>query len=193
MTPYPLSWPLGVPRRPSYSRGASAFTSKPTPSKASAEILTELKRWSVSADKVVISTNATLSSNSPTDPGAAVYFVRKDKSFSICCDRWQRLGCNLHAIAVVLEDLRRAERHGVLSADQMLSPFLALPAVGQAVQRRWHEILGVSENCAASELKPAYQLLAKIFHPDVLGGEVKDEWHAITQAYETAKQLKGVA
>lgn len=192
MNPYPLTWPAATKRRAEQSRGASQFRSKPTPAHAAAEVLAELKRWDVKETDIVISSDCTMTQASPRDPGVAVYFARKGKQFVITCDRWNRVGCNLHAVALVLEGMRQMERHGVMTGEQMLSPWLALPETGTVKVRRWFDVLGVGENCAPEEVKPAYFKMCKLHHPNANGGEVTQAWYEVEQAYTTAKQLKGL-
>ncbi|MEM6289071.1 MAG: hypothetical protein AAF845_18180 [Bacteroidota bacterium] len=105
MTPdaFPLSWPLGRPRtkRPKRSQFKSSMAD------ARDGLFDELRR--LGARDVVVSTNietyerggrrVPYANQTVGDPGAAVYFTKKGNQFAFACDRWDRVGDNLHAIA----------------------------------------------------------------------------------------------
>ena len=53
--------------------------------------------------------------------------------------------------------------------------------------QNYYSILGIEKNATITDVKRAYRLLAKKFHPDVMGENVQDyeKFNLIKQAYET--------
>jgi hypothetical protein len=71
-------------------------------------------------------------------------------------------------------------------------------ATAAAAERGWHEILGVSEEASADQIREAYKQLVSKYHPDKvdnLGQELKDlaehKTQAITAAYREAMRSRG--
>jgi hypothetical protein len=135
--PFPLDWPLGAGRQRHPFR--SKFDER-TVAAACAELKAELRLFE--ARHVVISTNIDVTSTGlprssagePKDRGVAVYFTRKssvtgrDVAFCIALDQYDRVACNIHAIAAVIESYRRIDRHGGgRLLEQATAGFLALP------------------------------------------------------------------
>ena len=52
-------------------------------------------------------------------------------------------------------------------------------------QKNYYEILGVSSDVSADELKSAYRKLARKYHPDIAGEDGVEKFKEITEAYET--------
>jgi hypothetical protein len=174
---YPLQWPTGRPR-----------TKHPEPSrfqvdsldKARRNLHLELRR--LGAEHVVISTNRPTrndgefraGSKEPDDAGVAVYFTLHGRPLCFACDRWQWMLDNLHAIALTIAALRGIDRWGVGEAlDRAFAGFQALPA--PAVQRAWHQVLGVSPEAGADAIRAARTRLAQRYHPDKGGPEASHE------------------
>jgi hypothetical protein len=136
----------------------------------------ELSR--LNATYVVVSTNIPLKANGEPysdpgrmpDPGAAVYFRLKDKSYCLPCDRWLGVEENLYAIAKHIEAMRGMERWGVGSIEQTFAGFRELPSFAGEGED-WRTVLGLGNNATPEQVKQAHRLAAIAFHPDK-GGSV---------------------
>lgn len=177
---YPLDWPKDKPRNKRRSR--SQF--KVNFAKARDDLIAELDK--MRAVRITISSNVPLrqdglpraSFREPDDPGVAVYFTVKRKSYVLSCDRWDKVKDNLRAIGQHIAALRGIERWGVTTVEEMFSPFLLPEKLG------WWSVLGIDENASKDEIKKAYRRLSLEFHPDS-GGD-RAAWERIREAYEEA-------
>jgi DnaJ domain len=199
---YPLSWPEGWPRTP--FRKASNFL-KPSRfgrreysmEEACRFLQGELDR--LGARNPILSTNVKRrldgqpysGSAQPNDPGAAVYFELKGKPVSLACDKWTRAEDNVHAIAKHIEALRGQQRWGVGSIEQAFRGYQALPAVGESEASNWWQVLGVSVNATEDQVRQAYRLLVKKFHPDA-GGADPERFHRVQRAMEKFEQSQSL-
>lgn len=182
---FPLAWPPGWNRTqyPKHSNFA-----KHSMAKATIFLLGELKR--LGAKHIVISTNVQLrrdglpysNRRSPTDAGVAVYFVLNGQNQCIPCDKWNRVECNLWAIAKCVEALRGLERWG---AKEMVSAsfqgFKALPEV--ASQPKVDYFAGCTTK---EEVTARYRTLVKTYHPD--HGGTNDQFVDLTNQYEIKRK-----
>jgi len=130
-TPYPLEWPLGSARckRPMRSR-----FKRQTVAQALTHLQDELRRFK--ADHVTISTNVAVRRDGlpysglaePEDSGVAVYFTRRGKPYAMALDMYDRVACNMHALAMIIDAYRSIERHGGGALlGQAVAGFAALP------------------------------------------------------------------
>lgn len=169
-TPYPLSWPQGRPRArfrsdAKFNTGGKSLSI----TAATSRLQDELDR--VGAREVMLSSNCErrldggLRSDSPGDPGVALYFKIKGRDTVMACDKWNRVADNIAAIAKHIEALRGQERWGVGSIEQAFMGFQALPAPEQ-----WFEILGVSEHANLTQIEAVYRQKIADAHPDRQGG-----------------------
>ncbi len=172
VTNFPLSWPAMRPRTPYTKRRRALFRkgNKTWLSVADGcgRVLDELRLLGVS--QAVISTNIrpTLSGiprsgeSMPADPGAAVYFTRKDRPYCLACDRWDRVADNLAAIAAEIAANRGRERWGVVTLEEAFEGFAALPEKPQ-----WWQVLGLATpNITPDQLRKWFHELARTNHPD---------------------------
>ena len=116
-------------------------------------------------------------------PAVIVSFLDRDgQRQAYPCDTFAWWQDNLYAIAVVLEDLRRAERYGVQSA-LLRAGFKALPAVTTptiSVERAAETVArysGVGFGAVLADAvvaKAAMRAAAARTHPDVAGGRADD-------------------
>lgn len=178
---YPLQWPNRA-RTPAGRRQRPKFTS---PSFAAARdgLIAELRR--LGAWGVVLSTNVELRQDGwpyagrrqPDDPGVAVYFVRKSRDLCLACDRWVKVEDNLRAITDAIECIRMIERRGTGDmVDAAFTGFAALPPAGPA----WHEVLGLSHQAGADDVRQAVRREMGCRHPD-RGGSA-EAWTELQRA-----------
>lgn len=127
---YPLTWPTGWKRTkyPTASRFKTA-----TLAAATQGLFRELDL--LRATHVVLSTNVELRRDGlpysnrtpPTDPGVSVWFKLKGRDTVLACDSWNRVPCNVRAIAKHIEALRGQARWGVGNLEQAFTGYAALP------------------------------------------------------------------
>ena len=179
---YPLQWPTGWIRTPGYSRKRAAFRTSRTET-GRVGVPEGIRRLEREIERMG-GENATLSSNmrvridgsvranegEPGDPGVALYFAFKGKATVFACDRFDRVGDNIAAIAGHIDALRRVERYGVGSLEQALSGYKALPADTAA---NWRAVFGfgADQRVTLAMLDDAYKTLAKTKHPDLGGSD----------------------
>lgn len=104
----------------------------------------------------------------PTWPGVAVQFDLDGEEIVLACDTYADAAQNLCAIAATIEDLRRAERNGVLTLKQMLGA-QALP---EPCGRSWWLVLQCDPSDPLPKITEQYRKLSKERHPD-LGGSIE--------------------
>lgn len=189
-TAHPLQWPMGRPRTPAGERTRSRFgknwASKPTVAEGSGAVYLELERLGCGDWNVVISTNLNLRLDGrprsgqpePADPGVAVFFRLEGEPYVIACDRWDRVGCNLLAVAKHIEALRGIERWGCGSVREAFAGYKRLPPPPTSSSRRhWRVVLQLDEPgdqpVTVVEVREAYRSLARDVHPDRPDGSLE--------------------
>jgi len=193
-TAYPLSWPAAWKRTPRPQ--SSRFDRSHSMEQGCLEIINQLRGMGVPDYRVVISTNVKLRRDGlplsnqvqPLDTGAAIYFKLHDKDCALACDKWNRVECNLWAIAKHIEALRGQDRWGVGTLDQAFAGYAALPAPGSAAD--WWVVLGVDRAASMDAIKQAYRDQAQAIHPDKPGGN-HDRMADLNSALARAKFEKG--
>lgn len=184
---YPLQWPQGRPRTPSFNRKDGRFhktdwrdnRKKPlTVNDAVARLLNEADR--IGAQGVVISSNLEIRQDGlprsgqrrPDDTGVCVYFHLAGKPRAMPCDTYWNVEDNIAAIAAHIEATRAIERHGVATVSEMFAGFTALPPPpGTKPKRSWREVMGFAESDIVfqSDVEARFRELAKRLHPDAGG------------------------
>jgi DnaJ-domain-containing protein 1 len=102
----------------------------------------------------------------PEDEGVAVYFTYLQQPMCFACDRWNKVGDNIYAIAKTMQALRGIKRWGAGEMfQQAFTAFTAPP-----VPKSPYDILGVRPGATQQEIDAAYRKKAKFFHPDAPGG-----------------------
>lgn len=181
ITASPLCWPAGWPR--ARHRVESRFGSYrsgrwnwPSIEEGKNDILHELDLMGVRERSIIISTDLRLrldgypyaNQPQPKDVGVAVYW--KDKAGNdrvMALDQYQKIGCNLRAIAKSLEALRGIERWGggqIL--DRAFSGFVALPSPEMAGGVDPYELLGITPEDSIEVRREAYRRARAKAHPD---------------------------
>lgn len=134
---------------------------------------------------VVLSSNASLGNERPSDPAVVAYFELRGLPMAIPCDRWAKIEDNIHAIALTVEAMRGMERWGAKHMiTAMFSGFKALPEKGSGIDP-W-KVLGIAPESSEIEITAAFKNKAKVFHPDK-GGSAED-WATLREAHDLALQ-----
>ncbi len=171
-TRYPLAWPTGWQRTPTYSRRRAAFRTRAsalTVSAALSRLTGELRR--LGAGSVIISTNMRLRQDGlpystdrpPEDVGVAVYFVLKGQNRALACDAWQHVADNIASIAAHIDAVRRIDRYKVGTLDQAFAGYA--PRL-QSAPEEWPIVLGVPATATRAAVELAFDRLAMAAHPD---------------------------
>lgn len=184
---YPLNWPVIYPRTPANRREKARFSVSFAVGRDA--LLEEIRL--MGATQLLISSNIQLRRDGlpyanmpePSDPGVAVYFRFKSKDYALSCDRWTKTKDNIRAIGLHIASIRSIERWVVGSIEQAFTGYLCLPP---STSIKWWEVLGVDLRASDEEVKAAYRVLARLYHPD---GEKPDSEKiiAVNAAYEKAK------
>ena len=194
-TAYPLSWPVGQKRTPSYRRNHKPGGDRWTLNRARVALRKSVEM--LGGRDLVISSNVALridgeprsGQRTPAAPGVAVYFVRKGKPLAFACDQHPKPEQNLRAIVQHLEAMRGMDRWGVGSLDQAFTGYQALPE--DSSPEPWWSVLGFSEQPHAGSgfadvLRSAYRAAAQRAHPDKGGSDAR--MAQVNAAYAQAKQ-----
>jgi len=188
---YPLQWPAGQKRtaRRTRSRFRSAAFAH-----SRDDILRQLRL--LGAKLPVISSNVPLridglpyaNMRQPEDPGIAVYFQWKGRTYCMACDKWKTTDENLTAIAKSIDALRGMERWRASDMmERAFDGFAALPAP-DSVQSPW-SVLGIPEGSSPDRIKQAYREGLLRAHPDKGGSH--EACAKLTAAYRTL-EMQGV-
>jgi len=188
MTPtaYPLQWPAGWPRTEPYKRERGAF--RCTLAGALSNLHDQLRL--LGAKGLVLSSNYTLGSSNPADPGVCAYFTHDGVSLAIPCDRWSRIEGNVQAVALTVEAMRGMNRWGAKHMIRaMFSGFKALPAPVNGA-RAWWAVLGCNRQAGKLVIQDLYRALAKERHPDA--GGTTESFQELNEAFREFKKERGL-
>lgn len=198
---FPLSWPEAWPRFKGVRKDARFGKEVQHPNykgrgditmgDAMKRVHYELERLGVDVyNDCVISTNLKINmaglprsdQGEPADPGAAIYWQRKqgtgpDSTMGpmrvMAIDIYSRTRDNVAAVAATLEAMRKIERHGGAQIlDRAFAGFIALPKPSGA---DWWEVLKFNragEVITREAIVARHRELARTRHPDV-GGSVQ--------------------
>lgn len=168
-TPYPLCWPSSL------SRPKATVKSQFRTSLNGAignirdglhKLLSEMGERQV---ELVISSNATLGVDRPSDPGVAVWFRLAGMWTALACARYQTPADNLQAIVHVVEARRTELRHAGI--EMVRATFQGLAALPAPATRHWSEVLGIKGDASPEQINTAFRRLAANHHPDKPGGD----------------------
>lgn len=192
---YPLQWPAGWIREaePITSRFGTngPYGKKPTIMGATEKIIYEMQLFG--GQDLIVSTNLKYKQNGlpyanqkePQDKGVAVYFNYDGGQKVIACDSFNKIGCNLWAIAKTIEAMRGIDRWGC--SQIMAKAFTGFVALPEARKLEWWEILELPDpNVCGLVVKDKFHELAKKYHPDTPGGS-EQKFQEINAAYQTYK------
>lgn len=197
---YPLSWPVGRPRTPSYQRQRAKFGTRKesghgwknlerlTVAEATKRLQEELDR--IGAKGAILSSNLQLRLDGlprsgqpePADPGVAIYFELKGSNIAWGCDRWDRVVDNIAALAKSVEAKRGLTRWGAVTVEQEFRGYQALPPAPDD----WWLILGIPRTATLDQVEAAFRSKALSAHPDK-GGSV-DEMARLNAARDRARK-----
>lgn len=181
-TAYPLTWPEHFPRS-KYRESGKFKTSLPSALK---NVEASLRLFASDSGKklegIVLSSNVTLGSSKPVDPGVAVWFVWDGLGVCIAVDRYSLVESNLQAIHHILEARRVELRHGTLALVRAtFQGFKALPAPPGT---DWWTVLKVPPTSGREAIEAAYRQRRSETHPDK-GGK-PGEFDLVEKAYRRA-------
>lgn len=185
MQEYPLYWPQNWPR----TKNLASSQFKTSLSKALSNVRDELRRFGESSGKnvsnVVISSNVTLGSQNPKDPGVAVYFDWDGISTCIPVDRYQKVEDNLQAIFHCIEAERTKLRHGGINLVRAsFQGYAALPAP----PKDWRGVLKYQGH-NLQEAEKNYKEQARKAHPD--NGGTNEQMAILNAAIDSARKELG--
>lgn len=176
---YPLQWPVGYPRTLPHKRRDSQFTShgqKLTVALALGRLQRQIEmlggRYPVLSSNVELRLDGQPRSGmpEPSDPGVALYFQLRSNGTCMPCDAFRKVADNIGAIAHHIDAVRRIERYGVASVEQMFTGFQSIRGPGP---KPWRETLGIpaEQIVTLAYVRQRKHELAARFHPDVGGTE----------------------
>lgn len=142
---FPLDWPAGWPRTPTYKRQGGNF--KMTRGRAITELADEIRQ--LGGKWMIISTNLPVRLDGlpyadarlvHNDPGVAVYFTLKERNVVFACDRYSHVDANIRAIGLTVAAIRGVERWGTTGMlERAFTGFAALPPVETGVVESTYE------------------------------------------------------
>lgn len=175
---YPLAWPDGWPRTrvadrkhgyKQFQRPCGSWTFPAARDALIAEI------WMHGPARVVLSSNfqpgprgPLAGKRRPDDEAIAIYFDRAGgRDYAMACDRYHDAEGNMRSLTLALEAMRQLDRHGGgVMLERAFQGFLALSPPKKA-----HEILGVTANANAPQVREAWRKAIAITHPDQGGSQ----------------------
>lgn len=183
-TAFPLAWPAGWPRTPSYKMadGSGRFTRTKydgsrgwTFADARDRLIDEVLK--LGGRNVVLSTNFPLRRDGLpaartgriSDEGVAIYFMLNGRQMAMASDRFTRAEHNMRSLTLAIEAMRQLERHGGgVMMERAFEGFAALPAPGATP---WWQTLQVTPDATREEINASFRRLAAERHPDRGGSD----------------------
>lgn len=196
---YPLQWPEGWPRTPSWKRESDKKFSGSVYGLAMGRVrdklLHELRL--LGARDVVVSSNVALRRDGLPyaeqrrldDPGVAVYFTFKKRPMVMARDAYVSVAGNLRSLGLAIEAMRQLERHG--GSTMMEKAFTGFAAIAPPSWKKpWREVFGVQPDWRG-DIAALYREKAKGRHPDMGGSDTL--MAELNVAYEEARREFGFA
>lgn len=188
---YPLTWPVDFPRTKNPQR--SRFSSKLTVGASRDALLAELRLMKttniiISSDVPIKKDGMLYATYKVKDSGIAVYFTYKNSPTVLCCDKWNTIQDNLHAIERTVNALRQLERDGVSDLlNRVFTGFKALPQNAGEGNASWWIVLGLTTEATKDDVRRAFTKLSFQYHPDHNNGNA-EHFLTIKKAYEIGMQ-----
>jgi hypothetical protein len=176
---YPLRWPDGWPRTPSYKRESDnrfGGSGRITVGRARDLLIGQLRL--LPATEIVVSSNVPVKADGLLyadnkrleDPGIAVYFKFKKKSLVMARDAFTSVAGNLRTLGLAVEHLRGLERHGgSFMFETAFTSFLAIAPPNW--KKPWREVFGIKPDWQG-DITALYREKARERHPDHGGSDV---------------------
>ena len=191
---YPLHWPDGWPRTPSYRRENDNRFRGTSVGRARDQLMHQL-RLAGATTKIVVSTNVPIKADGLLyadnkrldDPGIAVYFEYKGKQMVMARDPFTSVAGNLRTLALAIEHLRGLERHGgSFMFEKAFTSYLAIAAPDS--KKPWRQVFGIKPEWTG-DIKALYREKARERHSDVGGNDTL--MAELNVAYAEARQELG--
>ncbi len=118
------------------------------------------------------------------DPGVAIYYSWKGEQYCLSCDKYKDISDNMQAINKTIEAIRGIERWG--TGEMMRAAFQGfkeLPPPPPEPEFDPYKVLGVGLGSSNDEIKAAYRVLAKKYHPDMPSADRK-KFDEVQKAYD---------
>jgi hypothetical protein len=195
---YPLQWPEGWPRTPSYQRkSSSVFQSRVyqiTLERARSGLEQTLRL--LEARNIVLSTNIPLRADGAPrsgaermnmDVGVAVYFTLRKRQMVMAQDAFDKVAGNVRSLALAVDGMRQMQRHG--GGHMMERAFTGFLAITPPDWKKpWREVMSAAKDWrpSPSELASHYRKLANERHPDRGGSDTL--MAELNVAYSEAKR-----
>jgi hypothetical protein len=189
--PYPLTWPPGRVRTPPDRREKGRYSLRLF-SQAMTTLETEVARWQRARRNArlvdwQLSSDHVGRSNSPADPGAALWFTLAGKDITggqslmvLACDRFAELAQNIRALSLTMERLRLVDEIGAYSLVAAVEGAKALPPPERPID--WREVLGLGAGATLTVANTVYRALAKD------AGEGSERLRDLNAAIEAARK-----
>ena len=193
---YPLQWPDGWPRTPSYRRESdSRFggSGRITVGRARDLLMDQLRL--LPATDIIISSNVPTRSDGLLyadnkridDPGIAAYFNFKKRPRVMAMDDYVSVAGNLRSLGLSIEGMRQMQRHG--NAEMWERAFTGFLAIAPPDWKKpWREVFGIKPNgpITLATVTELYRQKARERHPDAGGSDTL--MAELNVAYEEAQR-----
>lgn len=187
-----LSWPPQFERTDPHRREPYPGGFRVTRSVAFKNILSELGKWNGVTD-VQLDSGAPHTKQNPNrpyanatfdDPGVVVRFNKDGQDMAAACDRWDNPRDNAQDLYHYLHETRMQEQRGTVTAQSEYEKLRLPSGTGDYTHVPDHEVLGVSQDADADEVKAAFRAIAQKHHPDAGDEPDADKLTAARKAKE---------